>query len=154
MPKRRDQVRMSQEEIWKFIEERKSLQFASIDRDGAPHLVTLWFAIVDGKIAVETYTKSQKVRNLERDPRVTLLLEDGLVYQELRGVSIKGVVELHRDPEVVHRISMEVYRRNTPEIPEELLEKASSSQAAKKTAILVKPERTISWDHRKLAGIY
>ena len=83
MPKRRDQVHMSEQEMWDFIESQKSLQVATLNRDGSPHLVTLWFAIVDGRIVMETFTKSQKVVNLERDPRIALLLEDGEVYQEL-----------------------------------------------------------------------
>ena len=93
---------MSDEEIRKFIEEQKSLQVATLNRDGSPHLTTLWFAIVDDDIVFETFTKSQKIRNLERDPRITVLLEDGTDYVELRGVSISGRAELHKDPEVVH----------------------------------------------------
>ena len=68
---------MSDDEIWKFIEERKSLQVATIGADGAPHLTTLWFAIVDGEIVFETFTKSQKIVNLRRDPRIAVLVEDG-----------------------------------------------------------------------------
>ena len=154
MPKRRELIRMKGEEIWKFIDEQKSLHFASINRDGTPHLVTLWFAVVDGDIVFETFTKSQKIKNLERDPRVTCLLEDGEIYDELRGVSIKGRAELHRDVDTVHRLSMAVLRRNTPGAPEEALEQVSRSQASKKTAIVVKAEKTISWDHRKLGGVY
>ena len=77
MPKRRGSIRMSDDEVWKFIEERKSLQVATIGADGAPHLTTLWFAIVDGEIAFETFTKSQKIVNLRRDPRIAVLVEDG-----------------------------------------------------------------------------
>jgi len=98
MPKRRDQIKMSDEEIWKLIEERKSLQVATIGADGAPHLTTLWFAIVDGEIAFETFTKSQKIVNLKRDPRIAVLVEDGIAYNELRGVAINGRAELHDDP--------------------------------------------------------
>jgi PPOX class probable F420-dependent enzyme len=154
MPKRRDLVAMSDEEFWSFAEEQKSIQFASINRDGTPHLVPLWFGIVDGAFVFETFTKSQKIKNLERDPRVTLLLEDGLQYDKLRGAQIRGVAELHADDETVHELSMKVLTRNTPGIPEDALDKVSRAQAAKKTAIVVRPAKIMSWDHTKLGGIY
>ncbi len=153
MPKRRDEVRMTDDEIWSFIEGQKTVQVATINRDGTPHMVPLWFAIVDGDIVLETFTKSQKVKNLERDPRLTVLLEDGVDYEELRGVAIYATAELVKDVEKVHALHMAVLKRNT-EIPEEVLEKATRSMAPKKTGIVIKAHRTISWDHRKLGGSY
>ncbi len=154
MPKRRDQVAMSEDEIWPFIESQKTVQFASIGRDGTPHLVPLWFGIVDGEIVLETFTKSQKVKNLERDPRATLLFEDGETYEALKGVQIRARVELHQDVDTVHRLHVAVLLRNTPELGEEVIRKASAAMAPKKTAIVVKPEKFITWDHSKLGGIY
>lgn len=154
MPKRRDLIRMTDEEFWKFADEQRSLQFASINRDGTPHVVPLWFGIADGAFVFETFTKSQKVRNLERDPRVTLLLEDGEQYDELRGAQIKGVARLYKDLDRVVELSLAVLKRNAPGAPLEGLEKVARAQAPKKTAISVKPERIMSWDHRKLGGIY
>jgi len=152
--KKRDQIRMTDEEMEKFIEERKSLQVATLGKDGAPHLTTLWFAIVDGEIVFETFTKSQKIVNLRRDPRIAVLLEDGTVYNELRGVSINGRAELHDDPEEVHPYALAVMRRNQPEIPEEQLDAVAKMMASKRTAVVVKPEKIVSWDHRKLGGTY
>jgi PPOX class probable F420-dependent enzyme len=154
MPKRRDRIAMNDAEMWAFIESRKSVQVATLHKDGSPHLTTLWFAIADGKIVLETFTKSQKVVNLKRDPRIALLFESGDVYDQLRGVSINATAELVGDVEGVHALHMAVLRRNTPEIPEETLDKVSAGMAPKKTAILVKPERVMSWDHTKLGGIY
>jgi PPOX class probable F420-dependent enzyme len=156
MPNRRDQVKMSEEELWSFIETQKSIQVATINRDGSPHLVPLWFGIEDGAIVLETFTKSQKVKNLERDPRISVLFEDGDEYNLLRGASMTGEVELVKDVERVHALHMNVLLRNTPELPEDVLEKASRSMAPKKTAILVRPSqfKVMSWDHRKLGGIY
>jgi len=156
MPNRRDQVKMSEEELWSFIETQKSIQVATINRDGTPHLVPLWFGIEDGAIVLETFTKSQKVKNLERDPRISVLFEDGDEYNLLRGASMTGEVELVKDVERVHALHMNVLLRNTPELPEDVLEKASRSMAPKKTAILVRPSqfKVMSWDHRKLGGIY
>ncbi len=155
MPKRRDKVRMSDAEFWAFVDAQKSIHLATINRDGTPHLVPLWFGVVEGAFVFETYSKSQKVVNLRRDPRCTLLLEDGLEYSALRGAQMKGRAELHDDDETVHELTMAVLRRNTPAgAPEEALEKVSRAQAPKKTAIVVRPERIMSWDHGKLGGIY
>ncbi len=152
MAKRRTEITMSEQEIRKFIEERKSLQVATLNRDGSPHLTTLWFAIVDGDIVFETYTKSQKIKNLERDPRITVLLEDGTEYAELRGVSISGRAELYKDPADVLRLAGAVMARNNPGMPEEALEQAAKSMATKRSAVVVKREKVVSWDHRKLGG--
>ncbi len=154
MPKRRELIAMTDEEMWDFFESRKSIQIATINKDGSPHLTTLWFAIVDGRIVLETFTKSQKVVNLKRDPRIALLLESGEAYDQLRGVSINASAELVSDVDRVHQLHMAVLRRNTPEIPEDVLDKAVASMAPKKTAILIKPEKVMSWDHTKLGGIY
>jgi PPOX class probable F420-dependent enzyme len=154
MPKRRDQIRMSESEVRDFIEECKSLQVATLNRDGSVQLTTLWFAVVDGDIVFETFTKSQKIVNLKRDPRIAVLVEAGSRYDELRGVSINGRAELHDDPEVVHPYALAVMRRNQPEIPEESLDQVARMMAAKRTAVVVKAEKVVSWDHRKLGGSY
>ena len=154
MAKRRDQIRMSETEMWEFIRGQKSLQVATLNRDGSPHLTTLWFAVVEGEIVFETFAKSQKLVNLERDPRIAVLLEDGSAYEELRGVSIAGRAELHRDPELLRRFAAEIIRRNRPDVPEALLEEAAAGMAAKRAAVVVKPEKIMTWDHRKLGGVY
>jgi PPOX class probable F420-dependent enzyme len=155
MPKRRDQIRMNDNEFWQFVESQKTVQVATLQRDGSPHLMPLWFAREADAIVLETFTKSQKVKNLERDPRITLLFEDGDEYTALRGASISARAELIQDDvERIHALHMAVLLRNTPEIPRDVLEKASLSMAPKKTAILVRPEKVVSWDHSKLGGIY
>ena len=154
MAKRRDQIKMTDAERETFIEQRRSLQVCTLNKDGSPHLTTLWFAVVDGDIVFETFTKSQKIVNLRRDPRIAVLLEDGVQYHELQGVSISGRAELHDDPEVVHPYALAVMRRNQPEIPEESLDKVARMMASKRTAVVVKAQRIISWDHGKLAGSY
>ena len=153
MPKRRDQVTMTDAELQDFIESQKTVQVATINKDGTPHLVPLWFAVVDGDIVLETFTKSQKVVNLARDPRMTVLLEAGEAYEELRGVTIYAEAELVQDVERVHELHMAVLTRNT-DIPVETLDKVSRGMAPKKTAIVVKVKRRFSWDHRKLGGAY
>ena len=154
MAKRRDQIRMTDADVLTFIEERKSLQVATLNKDGSVHLTTLWFALVDGDIVFETFTKSQKIVNLRRDVRITVLLEDGTEYNELRGVSISGRAVLYDDPERVHPLALAVMRRNQPEIPEDALDKVAKMMASKRTAVVVKAERSVSWDHGKLGGTY
>ena len=153
MPKRRDQIRMSDEEIWKFIDERKSLQVATLNRDGSPHLTTLWFAVMDGDIVFETYTKSQKILNLQRDPRISVLVEDGDRYDQLRGVTLSGTADLVTDPEKVHALALEVMSRNTPGVSKEQLDGMAQKMAAKRTGVVIKPTRIVSWDHSKLGGV-
>lgn len=155
MGKKRDAIRMSDDQLWRFIEGQKSIQVSSNGRDGWPHLVTMWFAIDDGDIVLETFTKSQKVRNLQRDGRITVLLEAGEEYEELQAAVIYGRAELITDLEEVHRLHLAVLRRNNSRgYPDEMLEEATRGMAPKKTAIRVRPVRIVSWDHSKLGGVY
>lgn len=155
MTKRRDLIRMSNEEVWSFIDQQKNLQVATLGPDGWPHLTTLWFAVDDGDIVLETFTKSQKVKNLQRENRITVLTESGTEYEELKAVVVYGRAELITELEEVHRLHMAVLLRNNSQgYPEEMLEEATRSMAHKKTAIRIKPERIVSWDHSKLDVAY
>ena len=145
---------MSEDEQQQFICEQKSLQVATINRDGTPHLSTLWFDVFEGDIVFETFTKSQKIKNLERDPRISCLLEDGLEYEKLRGVQINGIAELYSDPETVHRYARGVMARNNPSIPEEMLDAAAESMSTKRTVVVIKAQRIATWDHTKLDVAY
>ena len=151
---RRDLIRMSDEEMRLFIEEQKSLQVSCMGSDGWPHLTTLWFAVVDQRIVFETYTRSQKILNLQRNPHITILLEDGIVYEKLRGVMIKGKAVLESKPENVEKYAKAVMVRNQPEIGEEILSEAAKQMSLKRTAVIVEPHEIISWDHTKLGGTY
>ena len=153
MAKRRDIIKMSPEEIRQFISEQKSLQVATLNSDGSVHLSTLWFGILEDQIVFETYTKSQKILNLQRDPRIAVLLEDGVEYEKLRGVTINGTAELYSDPQDVQKYASAVIARNHG-LSSDDAEQAAKALAAKRTAVVVKPEKTISWDHTKLGGTY
>ncbi len=151
---RRDLIRMTDEEMRLFIEEQKSLQVSCVGSDGWPHLTTLWFAVVDQKIVFETYTRSQKIINLQRNPHITVLLEDGTVYEKLRGVMIKGEAILESKPENVEKYAKAVMIRNQPEYGEEILSEAAKQMSLKRTAVIVEPNEVVSWDHTKLGGTY
>ena len=151
---RRELIRMDAEEVAAFIDEQKSLQVACIGDDGWPHLTTLWFAIVDSCLAFGTYSRSQKIMNLRRNPRISVLLEDGLVYEELRGVMIKGRAALVDEPDSVQRYARAIMERNQPDVDVEHLDEVARHWAAKRTVVVVEPDETVSWDHTKLSGVY
>ena len=147
---RRKQIELSGDELAGFIAVHRVVICATNGVRGWPHLMPLWYVVRGGEIWAWTYGKSQKVRNIERDPRATLQIEDGDSYDQLRGVMIQALVELHREPEVVATLGAELSARYgegqvTPEI-----EAAVAAQAPKRVALHFVAQRTASWDHRKL----
>jgi PPOX class probable F420-dependent enzyme len=158
---RRAAIRLSDEEVAAFLDEQRTVVCATIGADGWPHLMPLWYVVrpaAGGGPAPElwswTYAKSQKVRNLERDPRCTLQVETGGEYSELRGVMVKAECELVRDPDAVARLGAELTARygGGDLAPEQ--EEAMRRQAAKRVGLRFIPRGLASWDHRKLAGTY
>jgi len=151
---RRDQIQLTAAEQAQFLDEQRVVICATNGHRGWPHLMPLWYVVRDGQLWVWTYGKSQKIRNLERDPRATLQIEAGDTYDQLRGVMIEARTELHRDLDVVSALGAEVMARYSggPVTPE--IEAAVGAQAAKRVAVQFVGERTASWDHRKLGGTY
>jgi PPOX class probable F420-dependent enzyme len=150
---RRDSIKMSDDEISAFLEAGRDLQVASINVDGTPHLVTMWYAMQDGEIAFWTYGKSQKIINLQRDPRLTVLVATGEVYEQLKGVSIQGQAEIVDDPDDVLRYGEAVYERYWGPLNDTVRE-GVRAMGAKRVVIVVKPDKILSWDHSKLGGSY
>src|SRR5690606_29966014 len=112
MAKRRDLIRMSPEEVDAFLHGRRVMNIATHNHDGSIHLVAMWYGFTaDGRVAFETFTTSQKVQNLRRDPRITALVEDGDAYEELKGVELVGTAEIHDDPAVLMPIARNVVER-------------------------------------------
>ena len=128
---------------------------ATIGRDGFPHLMPLWYAPREGEVWAWTFAKSQKVRNLERDPRATLQVEAGEQYHELRGAMLECDVELVRGAEEVEPFGVELFRRigGGAELPDEVRDMLRK-QAEKRVGLRFRPTRTVSWDHGKLGGAY
>jgi PPOX class probable F420-dependent enzyme len=150
---RRDQVRMTDAEIDEFLQGRHTMNVATFNHDGTVHLVAMWYGFHEGLLAFETFTKSQKIKNLERDPRITVLIDDGDVYEELRGVELVGTADLIDDPEVVVAVARNVVQRYFP-VPEEQLDEVAQMMARKRTIVRIRPDRVVSWDHSKLGGTY
>src|SRR3954464_2260878 len=156
MPSRRDEIKLTDEELAELIETGRVVVVSSIGPRGWPHSMPLWYVPRDGEIWIWTYGKSQKVRNLERDPRATLLVETGHSYGELRGAMIEAEAILHRDFETVIGFAEQLTLRYAEGISsvEGDAKAALEAQAPKRVAIQFKPVRTASWDHRKLGGTY
>jgi PPOX class probable F420-dependent enzyme len=150
---RRDLIRMNDEEIHAFLQEQRLVQIATIDHDGWPHLIAMWYVLIDNQIAFWTYAKSQKVVNLRRDARLTCLVETGDRYDELRGVQVKGRAIISNDREIVQRIGEAIWERFTGPLNENT-RRMVEAQAVKRVAVFVDPIEIVSWDHKKLGGAY
>jgi general stress protein 26 len=151
---RRDQIRMSEEEVLAFLDEQRVVVCATHGHDGWPHLMPLWYVVRDGALWGWTYAKSQKVRNMERDARCTLEVEAGVEYHELRGVMLRTEVVLHRDPEVIEEIGLDLSERYSGARPEGEMREAFRRQVPKRVGLEFAERSRATWDHRKLAGVY
>lgn len=153
---RRNQIELSEEELRELLESERIAVVSSIGPRGWPHSMPMWFVPRDGEVWVWTYAKSQKVRNLERDPRATVLVETGHDYGELRGAMIEAEAEIHRDFETVIAFAEELTLRYAEGISSVKgdAKAALEAQTPKRVAIRFRPLRTATWDHRKLGGGY
>jgi PPOX class probable F420-dependent enzyme len=153
---RRDQIKLSDEELRELLEEERIAIVSSLGPRGWPHSMPLWFVPREGTIWIWTYAKSQKVRNLERDPRATVLVEAGSSYEELRGAMFEAEAMIHRDFETVLGFAEELTVRYAEGISavEGDAKAALEAQAPKRVAISFPALRTATWDHRKLGGTY
>ena len=146
----RGKIVMSDEQIAEFIEHSRTATMATVLPSGRPHLVAMWYAVLDGEIWFETKAKSQKAVNLRRDPTVTVMIEDGLTYDTLRGVSIDGTAEIvDDDPDLLHRVGVSVWERYTGPYTDEM-KPFVDQMMNNRIAVRVVPSRMRSWDHRKL----
>jgi len=156
---RRDQIRMTEEELASYLAKSQTMIICSINPDGTPHPMPMWFGVeADGSVVMTTFSKSQKIMNIKRDPRVSLLVESGgSVYQQLKGVVIYGKAELVPDTEQVVDILTRVSTKtldNPDDKTREGIRNAVRGTAPKRTGIRIRPEKIVSWDHSKLGGVY
>jgi PPOX class probable F420-dependent enzyme len=156
MPSRRDQIKLTEDEQRDLIDRERIVVVSSLGPRGWPHVMPLWYVPRDGEIWIWTYAKSQKAKNLERDPRATLLIETGIEYQELRGVQIEAEAELIRDVDRIVEFAKDLTIRYGEGIESVEGDAAAGlrAQAPKRVAIHFHPNRLASWDHRKLGGVY
>jgi PPOX class probable F420-dependent enzyme len=145
----RSQIAMTDDEIATFIDRSRTATMATIGPTGTPHLVAMWYGVVDGAIWFETKAKSQKAVNLRRDPRITCMIEDGLTYDSLRGVALEGTAVISEDPDVIWRVGVDVWERYNGPYTDEV-KPFVEMMLHKRIVVRVDVERTRSWDHRKL----
>lgn len=154
MPSRRTQIALTEEEQQQFLEDGWTLQVASVGHTGYPHLVAMWYVLMDGDVHFTTFGKSQKVLNLQRDPKITAMLESGKGYAELKGLVIEGTAEIIEDNAYTAQVMGRVGAKyNGLPIPTETSEQQLKA-AAKRVAIRIRPDNIYSWDHSKLGGRY
>ena len=147
--KQRNQIVMTDEEITDFVARGRTGTMATIGASGQPHLVAMWYAVLDGEIWIETKVKSQKVVNLRRNSRVSFLIEDGMTYDSLRGVSFEGVAEILDDPDIIFAVGVSVWERYNGPYTDDL-KPAVDMMMNKRVAVRIVSDRVRSWDHRKL----
>jgi PPOX class probable F420-dependent enzyme len=145
----RSQITMSDAEIAEFIDRSRTATMATIGPNGMPHLVAMWYAVLDGQIWFETKARAQKTVNLRRDKRITCMIEDGLTYDSLRGVSIEGAGEIVEDLDEIWKVGVNVWERYNGEYSEEV-RPLVEFMVHKRVVVRVDPIRTRSWDHHKL----
>ncbi len=156
MSSRRREIQLDPGERRRLIESERIVVVSTIGPRGWPHSMPLWYVPREGEIWIYTYAKSQKVRNLERDPRATLLIETGHEYAELRGIEIEAEAVIHRDHDTVYDLARDLtlrYSRDLASVEGEAAE-ALAAQARKRVAVRFEARRTATWDHRKLGGTY
>lgn len=146
----RGKIVMTDDEIVQFVERSRTATMATVLPNGRPHLVAMWYAVLDGEIWFETKAKSQKAVNLRRDPTITVMIEDGLTYNTLRGVSIDGTAEIvDADADLLHRVGVSVWERYTGPYTEDM-KPYVDQMMNNRIAVRVVPSRLRSWDHGKL----
>ena len=145
----RAQITMSDEEVAAFVERSRTATMATVGPTGMPHLVAMWYAVIDGQIWFETKSASQKAQNLRRDDRLTCMIEDGLTYDTLRGVSLEGRGVIVEEPQVLWDIGINVWERYTGPYSDDA-KPMIEAMLRKRVAVRLDVERVRSWDHRKL----
>lgn len=145
----RSKIEMSHDEIVEYLERSRTATMVTNGPSGHPHAVAMWYAVVDGAIWFETKAKSQKAANLRRDPKITVLIEDGHTYDTLRGVSLEGTAEIIDDPDALWSVGVSVWERYNGPYTEEM-KPLVEFMLHKRVAVRVDVTRTRSWDHRKL----
>ncbi|HYC56534.1 MAG TPA: pyridoxamine 5'-phosphate oxidase family protein [Candidatus Binatia bacterium] len=144
-------IKLTEEEQCQFFETAKTVIMATNNHDGYPHLVPMWFSMIDGLVSMHTYKTSQKVLNIQRDPRGAVLIEDGVQYDKLRGVFIRGRFELIDDQELCYRIAVASAKKYN-ELDEETAGPALRHYIRKRVALIFHPEKVSSWDHGKIGS--
>jgi PPOX class probable F420-dependent enzyme len=147
--KQRDVIKMTEAEVDAFLVAGRTMSFATLNHDSTIHVVAMWYGFLEGAIAFETKAKSQKVKNLRRNPTITCMVESGTDYNELRGVQIVGTAEIFEDRDRMLEMGKSVFEHNVGPYTDDMLP-AVEMMLNKRVGIQVHPVRVASWDHTKL----
>ena len=151
---RRAAIAIDDDERRRYLADAKTIILVSIGKDGYPHAVPMWFTVDDdGCVYMTTYGRSQKAVNLRREPRVALLVESGVQYDQLKGVLIRGTAEVLDDLELCVRVLTRIQSKHLGALAEGV-DDVMRAQARKRVVLKITPERVASWDHAKLGGVY
>ena len=132
--------------LQELLAEGRNMQLCTLRQDGSPHLVTMWFGLLDEQIVTWTQRRSQKAANLRRDPRLACLLEAGDSYTELRGASINGSAELVAERSRLIEIGHAIMERNfAPDNRPDPVELVSGDN---RVGIIVHATDIATWDFR------
>lgn len=145
----RTQIQMTDDEVAGFIASSRTATMATVGPNGMPHLVAMWFGVIDGQIWFETKAKAQKVKNLQRNPQLSVMIEDGLTYDSLRGVSLEGTGAIIDDPDALWAVGVSVWERYTGPYTDEA-KPFVEMMLNKRVAVRLDVDRVRSWDHTKL----
>ena len=148
---RRSQIKMSEQEIDAFLNAERTATMCSMHPDGSIHAVAMWYGLIDGGVMFETKVKSQKVQNLRRDPRLTILVEAGDSYDQLRGVELVGKARIHEDEESLWRVGVSVWERYVGPY-DEAAKDGLAMMLNNRLAVSIDIDKIVSWDHRKMAA--
>jgi PPOX class probable F420-dependent enzyme len=145
----RSQITMTEDEVATFLEQQRTATMATLGPSGAPHLVAMWYAVLDGQVWFETKARSQKAVNLRRDARITCMVEEGETYDTLRGVSLEGTGVIVEDPDALWEVGVSVWERYNGPYTDEV-KPLVEFMLQKRIAVRIDVDRVRSWDHRKL----
>jgi len=153
--KRRKQIELTEDERRDYLEKAHTIILTTIDHRGYPHSVAMWFAVdPDGSVVMTTFQKSQKVLNVQRNPKVALLVESGRSYENLKGLLIRGIATIEPGTDAVLDLLERVNVKYHGLKPDPALREGLRAQASKRCILRITPERVASWDHQKLGGGY
>ncbi|MFZ2173620.1 MAG: pyridoxamine 5'-phosphate oxidase family protein [Rhodococcus sp. (in: high G+C Gram-positive bacteria)] len=146
--KRGRSIAMTAEEVDTFLSGEKTCRVATVGGDGSPHVAPLWFVWDGMYLWLNSIVRSQRWTDLQRNPRVAVVVDGGENFTELRGVEIRGAVKIVGDvPRGSNR--------------DELLDDVELTFARKYTGrdtfvadgrhawLRIAPESIVSWDFRK-----
>lgn len=146
----RESVKMTDDEVTAFLQEERTAVMCTMHPRGNIHAVAMWYGFIGSALSMETKAKSQKARNLVRDSRLTVLVEAGDEYEELRGVELVGSAEVTEDPDELWQLGVSMYERYFGPYTDQARD-AVTAMLHNRVGIKLETERVVSWDHRKIA---